>query len=322
MKACGSLKCGLLSFSLPFICDKANNFNNFEPIFKVGGTSLEQVFNGLTESRPPLCARRFMDSLEGCPAAKRDKGIGCAAARKVSTRGKYRNQHCLRNSSNLLWGHLSLDIEGAKHVNLPAASHMSTLSRRSLRLSRESKSSSIGRSRSWNDHSTRQLKTAVPSAPFVPPVYTMVILREPVARLVSLANYLGVSLSAFESNWAMKNAVNTQTAMVNGVPNIGPLNVNGHSHDRGSCVHSASEAITESRRRLLTTYTVAGTTETYVRTVWLTQRVSLKTTQNSGVSLPLNSSHSLRFRLYTSLRNEFNLYACAYCKRFLFVVHF
>ena len=241
--------------------------------FKVGGTSLEQVFNGLTESRPPLCARRFMDNLEGCSAAKRDKGIGCAVARKVSTRGKYNNQHCLLNSSNLLWGHLSLDLEGAKHVNLPASSHASSSkSRRGLRTSIISKSNS----NSWRDHGTRQLKTAILSGPFVPPVYTMVILREPVARLVSLANYLGVSLAAFENNWAMKNAVNTQTAMVNGVPNIGPLNVNGHSHDHGSCAHSASEAIAESSWRLLTTYTVVGTTETYVRSVWLTQRVREK----------------------------------------------
>ena len=40
----------------------------FVHVPKVGGTSLEMAFDRLTETRKPLCSRRFMDSFDRTPA--------------------------------------------------------------------------------------------------------------------------------------------------------------------------------------------------------------------------------------------------------------
>ena len=65
-------------------------------VHQVGGTSLEMAFEKLTELRKPLCARHFMDSFAKKPAAVHK-------ARAVAG--------CSRAASNLLWGHLSLDLQ-------------------------------------------------------------------------------------------------------------------------------------------------------------------------------------------------------------------
>ena len=59
----------------------------FVHVPKVGGTSIEDAFERLTEQRKPLCSRRFMDSFQGRPAAVH-------SARSV--------QGCQRNNSNLM----------------------------------------------------------------------------------------------------------------------------------------------------------------------------------------------------------------------------
>ena len=68
-------------------------------VHQVGGTSLEMAFDKLTELRKPLCARHFMDSFAKKPAAVHK-------ARAVAG--------CSRAASNLLWGHLSLDLQVSK----------------------------------------------------------------------------------------------------------------------------------------------------------------------------------------------------------------
>jgi len=68
-------------------------------VYQVGGTSLEMAFEKLTELRKPLCARHFMDSFAKKPAAVHK-------ARAVAG--------CSRAASNLLWGHLSLDLQVSK----------------------------------------------------------------------------------------------------------------------------------------------------------------------------------------------------------------
>ena len=57
------------------------------------------AFDKLTELRKPLCARHFMDSFAKKPAAVHK-------ARAVAG--------CSRAASNLLWGHLSLDLQVSK----------------------------------------------------------------------------------------------------------------------------------------------------------------------------------------------------------------
>ena len=62
----------------------------------MGGSSLEVAFEALTEARRPLCARRFMDGFGHRPASVH-------SAKSVAG--------CDPKASNLLWGHLSLDLE-------------------------------------------------------------------------------------------------------------------------------------------------------------------------------------------------------------------
>jgi len=62
----------------------------------VGGASLEVAFDKLTALRPPLCAKHFVGSLANPPVA-----VYKAKAVKA----------CRREASNLLWGHVSLDLE-------------------------------------------------------------------------------------------------------------------------------------------------------------------------------------------------------------------
>ena len=65
-------------------------------VYQVGGTSLEMAFEKLTELRKPLCARHFMDLF----------------AKKLAAVHKARAvAGCSRAASNLLWGHLSLDLQ-------------------------------------------------------------------------------------------------------------------------------------------------------------------------------------------------------------------
>ena len=200
----------------------------FVHVPKTGGTSLEQAFARLTDTRPPLCSRRFMDSFEGCSVEKRDKVIGCAVAvrkKKPEVKG------CPRNASNLLWGHLSLDLDGSRRIINP----------------------------------TSPLTT--------PPTYSMIFLREPIERLVSLANYLGIAQSKFTASWGRQMAANTQTSMINGLRFVGPLNKNRFAGEPLSCMNNQEYAVAEAKRRLFRTFTFVGTTESYVASLWLAQRV-------------------------------------------------
>mmetsp|Transcript_28295 Transcript_28295/g.36602 ORF Transcript_28295/g.36602 Transcript_28295/m.36602 type:complete len:450 (+) Transcript_28295:61-1410(+) len=184
---------------------------------KVGGTSLESVFDKLTEIRKPLCSRRFMDSFDKKPSA---------VHKSVKIKG------CSKNVSNLLWGHLSLDLSSANKI------------------------------------------TGNPNNGFrPPPMYSMMLLRNPFERLVSFANYMGVSQSEFEKTWAKQLSANTMTSMINGLKPLGVLNRNRFSGEDLSCFKNRDLAVKEARTRLLVTFTFVGTTELYEASLWMLQQV-------------------------------------------------
>jgi len=63
---------------------------------KVGATSLESTFEKLTKARRPLCSKRF---------------VGSFATKPVAVHKAKAVQFCGQKATNLLWGHLSLDLQ-------------------------------------------------------------------------------------------------------------------------------------------------------------------------------------------------------------------
>jgi hypothetical protein len=227
---------------------------------KAGGLSVSRVFDSLIVSRRPLCGKRFADSLRGKPVAMQHAGGTTDAASPEFTAEE---DYCARSNSNLVWGHVSLDLKGALAVSAPRRGP----GRRLLLTDHASnkKAAASGEVDIPRQYHERRGLTTVR-------VYSFMILRDPFERLVSLANFVGVSQSEFEGSWGRQLAANTQTSMINGLSPLVSLNKNRFTADPHSCANNPTAAIAEATRRLAQTFTVVGVTSHFAATLWLAQR--------------------------------------------------
>jgi hypothetical protein len=113
-------------------------------------------------------------------------------------------------------------------------------------------------------------------------IYPVVMLRDPLERVVSFANFLNLDQQVFEQ-FPERLACNQQTSMVNGVAGTGGgcgVGVlpgatdlwSSFAHLPGSCSHSPKAAVAEAQRRLVELFYFVGVTEEFVGSMFLLQR--------------------------------------------------
>jgi len=113
-------------------------------------------------------------------------------------------------------------------------------------------------------------------------IYPVVMLRDPLERVVSFANFLNIDQAVFEK-FPERLACNQQTSMINGVPGTGGGCGAGvlpgatdlwssFKHLPGSCNHNQRAAITMGQQRLVELFYFVGITEDFVGSMYLLQR--------------------------------------------------
>ena len=114
-----------------------------------------------------------------------------------------------------------------------------------------------------------------------PRMYPIIMLRDPLERVVSFANFLKIDQDAFES-FPHRLSCNQQTLLINGIPGsgggcgVGITLGEGYwrawEYWKGSCYHDKDYAVTEGRRRLNDLFYFVGITEDFVGSMFLLQR--------------------------------------------------
>lgn len=107
------------------------------------------------------------------------------------------------------------------------------------------------------------------------------MLRDPLERVVSFANFLNLDQELFEQ-FPERLSCNQQTLMVNGIPGtgggcgagvtLGEGYLRAWDKYRGSCSNDKDYAVEEGKRRLNEVFYFVGITEDFVGSMYLLQR--------------------------------------------------
>lgn len=104
-----------------------------------------------------------------------------------------------------------------------------------------------------------------------PRVFSVTFLRDPLARVLSFANFKNVALEEFLGGAWTRIATNVATLMLNGVNDAAPQTQYSllQSPVEGMCQNDPVEAIASARHQLVDVITVFGITEHFVEAMWL-----------------------------------------------------
>ena len=114
-----------------------------------------------------------------------------------------------------------------------------------------------------------------------PAMYPIIMLRDPLERVVSFANFLNLDQEVFEK-YPERLSCNQQTLMINGIPGcgggcgagvtLGDGYWRAWEKYKGSCSNDKDYAVAEGKRRLNKVFFFVGITEDFVGSMFLLQR--------------------------------------------------